>query len=169
VSLNSAPYDLLYPAPFAWLGLRLTQAQISGLDLLDTPAQQQQAQVTAQPSPLAAQVAAALTAYFAAPGPFELPLAPLGSAFQQRVWAALCAIPVGTVLTYGQLATRLGTAPRAIGAACRSNPIMLIIPCHRVVAAQGLGGYMGSLDQALTYKRWLLAHEGWPGIKDYPT
>ncbi len=167
MSLNSAPYDLLYPAPFAWLGLRLTQHQISSLELLDTPAQQQ-TPVTAQPSPLAEQVAAALTAYFAAPGPFALPLAPLGSAFQQRVWAALCAIPVGTVLTYGQLAARLGTAPRAIGAACRSNPIILIIPCHRVVAAQGLGGYMGSLTQALRYKRWLLAHEGWPGIKDYP-
>jgi methylated-DNA-[protein]-cysteine S-methyltransferase len=80
------------------------------------------------------------------------------SAFQRRVWAALQEIPAGRVMTYGYLAARLGTSARAIGAACRSNPIPIIVPCHRVVAAQGLGGYMGG--RGLAYKHWLLHHEG---------
>ena len=88
-------------------------------------------------------------------------LAPEGTVFQQRVWKALRAIPAGTVLTYGELAARLGTAARAIGGACRSNPIPILIPCHRVVARQGLGGYAGEVTgDPLNIKRWLLRHEG---------
>ena len=90
-----------------------------------------------------------------------MPLAPAGTAFQQRVWAALQAIPTGSVLSYGELARQLDTAPRAIGGACRSNPIPILIPCHRVVSRQGLGGYAGEVEGELPgIKRWLLRHEG---------
>lgn len=91
---------------------------------------------------------------------FALPLAPHGTAFQQKVWTAMAAIPYGQTRTYGQLAGLLGTAPRAVGGACGRNPLPIIVPCHRVLAAQGrLGGYSG-LD-GLESKRFLLTLEGW--------
>jgi methylated-DNA-[protein]-cysteine S-methyltransferase len=89
---------------------------------------------------------------------FDLPLRPHGTPFQQRVWAALALIAPGQTLSYGELARAIGSAPRAIGQANRMNPLPVLIPCHRVVAADGaLGGYSG-LDGPET-KRFLLAHE----------
>ncbi|RAU23716.1 cysteine methyltransferase [Paramagnetospirillum kuznetsovii] len=90
---------------------------------------------------------------------FDLPLAPQGTAFQRKVWQALSEIPFGKTLSYGELAAKLGTAPRALGGACGRNPIPVIIPCHRVLAANGgLGGYSG-IDGIET-KQFLLRHEG---------
>lgn len=75
---------------------------------------------------------------------FDLPLAPIGTPFQQRVWGALSEIPFGETLCYGDVAKTLATAARAIGTACARNPIPIIIPCHRVVSAAGdMGGYSG--------------------------
>src|SRR5256885_16873393 len=90
---------------------------------------------------------------------FDIPLDPLGTAFQLRVWDALRAIPYGATLSYSDLARRLGDvrATRAVGAANGRNPIPIIVPCHRVVGANGaLTGFGGGLDR----KRWLLEHEG---------
>ncbi len=81
-----------------------------------------------------------------------------GTPFQRRVWAALREIPYGTTVSYGTLARRIGAAPavRAVGAANGANPISIVIPCHRVIGADGtMTGYGGGLDR----KRWLLAHE----------
>lgn len=90
---------------------------------------------------------------------FDLPLAPHGTLFQRKVWTALSEIPFGSTLTYGQLADTLGTAPRALGGACGRNPIPVVIPCHRVLAAGGgLGGYSG-IDGIET-KQFLLRLEG---------
>lgn len=76
---------------------------------------------------------------------FDLPLKPSGSDFQKQVWKAMLKIPYGKTKTYGEIATKIGGAARAVGAACGSNRIPLIIPCHRVLAAgSGLGGYSGS-------------------------
>jgi methylated-DNA-[protein]-cysteine S-methyltransferase len=89
---------------------------------------------------------------------FDLPLAPEGSAFQKRVWAALCAIPSGETRSYADIARAIGSAPRAVGGANGANPIPLFIPCHRVIAADGsLGGYSGGDGPAT--KRFLLNHE----------
>ena len=89
---------------------------------------------------------------------FNLPLAPEGSAFQKRVWAALCAIPPGETRSYADIARTIGSAPRAVGGANGANPIPLFIPCHRVIAADGsLGGYSGGDGPAT--KRYLLDHE----------
>jgi methylated-DNA-[protein]-cysteine S-methyltransferase len=88
---------------------------------------------------------------------FNLPLALRGTAFQQRVWRALRAIPYGQTRSYADLAADLGSAARAVGQANAVNPIPIIIPCHRVVAANGLGGYSGG-DGLLT-KRALLELE----------
>ncbi len=90
----------------------------------------------------------------------NIPLAPAGTPFQRRVWRALCRIPPGQVRSYGELARALGTSARAVGGACRANPIPVLIPCHRVVSANGEGGFMGkTAGRAMTLKRWLLRHE----------
>lgn len=89
---------------------------------------------------------------------FQLPLKPQGSAYQQKVWNGLLVIPVGRTLTYGELALQLQSSPRAIGQACKRNPLVLFIPCHRVVGKNDLGGYMGN-PGAISYKESLLAHE----------
>ncbi|MFZ5863804.1 MAG: methylated-DNA--[protein]-cysteine S-methyltransferase [Nitrospirota bacterium] len=90
---------------------------------------------------------------------FSLPIDPQGTPFQRTVWAALLNIPYGQTRTYAQIAAAIGHhgAARAVGMACRSNPIGLVIPCHRVVGADGsLTGYAGGLD----LKAQLLKHEG---------
>lgn len=90
---------------------------------------------------------------------FDLPLAPTGTAFQKTVWQALCGIPYGQTISYGELAQRIGNpkACRAVGLANGRNPISIIVPCHRVIGANGtLTGYGGGLPR----KRWLLQHEG---------
>ena len=100
-----------------------------------------------------------LDRYFAGerPSPGELPLAPGGTPFRQKVWRRLRAIPYGETVTYGALAEELGSSPRAVGGAVGRNPISIIIPCHRVVGADGsLTGYAGGLDA----KRALLTLEG---------
>jgi methylated-DNA-[protein]-cysteine S-methyltransferase len=94
---------------------------------------------------------------------FDLPLFEAGSAFQKRVWGAISAIPRGSVLTYGRIARDIGSAPRAVGQACGANWFPLVIPCHRVTAAGGLGGFSNNDDENgfhLAVKRWLLRHEG---------
>jgi methylated-DNA-[protein]-cysteine S-methyltransferase len=79
---------------------------------------------------------------------FSIPVAPVGTPFQRSVWRALSAIPYGQTATYGEIARRIGRpgASRAVGVACGRNPVALFIPCHRVVAATGLGGYRGGLE-----------------------
>lgn len=90
---------------------------------------------------------------------FDLPLRPMGTVFQRRVWEALSRIPHGQTRSYGDLAEELGTAPRALGGACGRNPIPVIIPCHRVLASNGgLGGYSG--QDGVETKAFLLRHEG---------
>lgn len=110
-------------------------------------------------TPLLAQAEEELNEYFAGlRRTFTLPLAPKGTPFQQAVWARLLQIPYGETRTYGQLAAALGRpgASRAVGGACRCNPIGILIPCHRVVGAQGgLTGYAGGLEA----KRYLLELE----------
>lgn len=110
-------------------------------------------------TPLLCQARDQLQAYFDGKRmSFDLPLAPEGSDFQKRVWAALCAIPPGETRSYADIARTIGSAPRAVGGANGANPIPLFIPCHRVIAADGsLGGYSGGDGPAT--KRYLLDHE----------
>ncbi len=103
---------------------------------------------------------AQLGAYFAGElKEFDLPLLLEGTEFQRKVWEALCGIPYGVTTSYGELARRLGEpqASRAVGLANGSNPISIVVPCHRVIGANGsLTGYGGGLER----KEWLLKHEG---------
>lgn len=112
-----------------------------------------------------------LHAYFdGAPVVFDLPLAPLGTAYRQRVWAALCRIPRGETRSYRDIAREAGGSARSVGGANGANPIPILIPCHRVVAAAGLGGYSGG--DGIATKRLLLDLEAgaatFPGTAPVP-
>lgn len=106
-------------------------------------------------------VAAQLDAYFTGKLKiFSLPLRLNGTAFQKRVWEALASLPFGETRTYQAISIQLKTSPRAVGGACRENPVPIVIPCHRVVAVRGLGGYSGgTTGWHFTAKTWLLKHE----------
>ncbi len=104
-----------------------------------------------------------LAAYFAGDlREFDLPLHVEGSDFQRAVCAAMQAIPLGETRSYGELATALGVPAQAVGQACGGNPIPVIIPCHRVLGASGLGGYSGA--GGIETKVALLRHEGAAGL-----
>lgn len=139
------------------LGIRCTATALIGVDFLphDTP-------LTPPQTDFAQQACAALTAYLHNPAThFDLPTAPHGTAYQQKVWAEIRRIPAGQTITYAELARRIGSGARAVANACGANPLPILTPCHRVVAANGLGGFMrGRKNDALNIKRWLLAHEG---------
>lgn len=142
--------------PFGAFGIRTAADAIDELVFLppDTPPR-------APASALAERAARQIEAWLADPDqPFDLPLAARGTTFQRRVWEAICAVPRGQVSTYGTLAAQLGSAARAVGQACGANPFPLIVPCHRVVSASGIGGFDGATGGfLLDAKRWLLAHE----------
>lgn len=150
-------YALIFASPLGLLGIRLAQGAITCIDYL--PASRSPAD---DGSAAARRVTRALTRYFEdGTRPFGLDVVPDGTAFQQRVWRALQAIPSGQTRTYGELARELGSGARAVGNACRSNPVPLVVPCHRVVAVSGPGGYSGHMaGLPLRRKRWLLSHEG---------
>jgi methylated-DNA-[protein]-cysteine S-methyltransferase len=153
------PYDAVIVSPIGPLGLRCEGGRLAEIDFLpaDHPLQ-------APTGPFPQRVAERLKAYFKDPNTrFDLPLTPAATAFQQRVREAMLAIPVGQTRSYGDIARRLHSAPRPVGGACRHNPVPIIVPCHRVLAAAGLGGYGGETQgPGLDIKRWLLRHEGTP-------
>jgi len=145
--------------PFAVLGLRTKGSALTALSYLPLGEQ-----ACAPTDHVAEQAARELEHWLDDPEHrFTVELAPVGTAFRQRVWAALSAIPSGQCRSYGDVARLIGSAPRAVGQACGDNPIPLIIPCHRIVGAQGApGGFMHATDgDPIAIKRWLLAHEGY--------
>lgn len=164
---NSPFFSAIVGAPFGAVGIRCEAGAVSELVYLPPGLADQYA---ARLAPLAAidsiaQLAADQVArYLRDPDfVFDLPRAPDGSAFQQRVWQAIAAIGRGQVRTYGQVARQIGSAARAVGQACGANRLPLLIPCHRVTAAGAVGGFAHHADAAGFHagvKRWLLAHEG---------
>ena len=150
-------YQARYPAPFAVLGIRATAERLTGIDYLPRGA---------APLPplngMAERVWAQIERYLADPAyRFKLPFQYDGTAFQCRVWREISAIPAGSTLSYAEIARRLKTAPRPVGGACGANRIPIVIPCHRVLAANGLGGFMHARQGfPIEIKRWLLRHEG---------
>lgn len=154
----SPDYDLVMDSPLGRLALRCSDRGLTALDYVtgEVPLRDPR-------NPLSSRAAAQLRHYFNDPAfIFDLPLDLAGTPFQQRIWSALCRIPSGEVLSYGGLARRQGSGPRAVGGACRANPLPVIVPCHRVIAADGsLCGYGGATRGAgIEIKSWLLAHEG---------
>lgn len=149
-------YDAIISAPMCSLGACFSGDMLTRLDFLPGAAT-----TTERRDSRINRLVRELDAYWENPAySFEMALAPQGTPFQLRVWQGLTRIPSGQPMTYGALARQLGTAARAVGQACGSNPVPILIPCHRVVAAGGLGGFMhASAGAPLDVKSWLLAHE----------
>lgn len=149
-------FDAVISAPFGAVGIRLHEDEVVAVEL-----RPQTLRVQAPVSAAARNSVRALERYF--DDPYASPnvrVRLLGTPFQRRVWRALRGIPPGKTRTYGELAETLSTSARAIGGACRANPVPIFVPCHRVVAARGAGGFMGATrGRALNIKTWLLAHE----------
>ncbi|MDN5871016.1 MAG: methylated-DNA--[protein]-cysteine S-methyltransferase [Nitrococcus sp.] len=153
---SSRDYDVVVAAPFGAVAVHCGEAAILGLDLLREELVPKRAV-----GGFAAKVAAEIEAYLIDGGRgVTLPVHTNGTAFQHRVWQRLRRIAPGARCTYGALARELGTSARAIGGACRANPVPLVVPCHRVVAATGIGGFAGFLEGGMhAIKGWLLEHE----------
>jgi len=149
-------FQAKFATPFALVGVRTEGGELAEVVYLP-----RSAGTMAPSNALAERVCAQIERYVSDPGyRFKLPLQPAGTAFQHLVWDQIAAIPCGHTRTYGDLARILRNAPRAVGQACGSNPYPLVIPCHRVVAASGLGGFAHhSGGYLLEVKRRLLAHE----------
>jgi len=147
--------NALVETPLGPIGILVKNGVLCGLDL------EPDRTITTDDAP-PAMVREQLMAYFEDGNhAFELPLGLQGTAFQRRVWQALREIPSGCTVTYGELAGQLGTGARAVGGACRANPCPIVVPCHRVIAGKGLGGFAGDAGgRKLAVKRWLLRHEG---------
>lgn len=150
------PWSAKWRAPFAVLGVRSNGFHITDIAFL--PLTEKEA---APADALSERTLRELNRYLDDPQfVFTVPIRPHGTPFQQRVWKALQAIPVGVTQTYGALASALKSAPRAVGGACGANPVVILIPCHRIVAQHSLGGFMqAGHGDPLYIKRWLLKHE----------
>ena len=154
--LTALCIQTIVAAPGFCIGIRCSETEILGLAYLEAQAE------VAPENTLAAEAVRQIRAYLADPAQaFDLPLAVSGSAFQRRVWQQIAAIPLHRTRTYGEIAGLLESAPRAVGQACGANPFPLVIPCHRVIAADGrLGGFARQRGGfLLDVKRWLLSHE----------
>jgi len=149
-------------APFGRLGI-LTEMVDGSLMLSKIDYLSSKTPLSLPGNQLAKEVAKQCAHYFKNPRcQFNLPLKPVGTLHPQKVWRATQEIPLGSTSTYGEIAKKVKSGPRAVGTACGANPYPLIAPCHRVVSAQGVGGYMKE-DSPGFYRQikiWLLQHEG---------
>jgi methylated-DNA-[protein]-cysteine S-methyltransferase len=156
---GSELFSAITRAPFGAIGIRTEHERLRELVYLPPHFQEKAPQ-----DALAERAAVQVGRYFDdADYRFDLPLADAGSVYQRRVWDIIQAIPRGSVRTYGQIAKLLESAPRAVGQACGANWFPLVIPCHRVTASGGLGGFANHDEENgfhLSVKRWLLRHEG---------
>ena len=153
-------WDAIIEFPKMKVAVATREGRVSGIRYLP-PA----TAVQAPASELAERAARQLERYREDPDArFDLPLLIEGTDFQRRVWEIMCGIPRGRTLTYGEVARKMGDgafdAARVVGQACGDNKLPIVIPCHRVVGADGIGGFSHTTDGYLIeVKRWLLMHE----------
>ncbi|MFM9834892.1 MAG: methylated-DNA--[protein]-cysteine S-methyltransferase [Methylophilaceae bacterium] len=148
-------FDCIVSAPFGAVGLMQQNGQIA-IEFIS-----QKLDPKHSDNKTLSHISAQIEAYFADAKNELKPTSKLnGTEYQKRVWQAISAIPRGQVLTYGQIAHQIGSGPRAVANACGANNLPLVIPCHRVVAKNGLGGFMQGDPNGLKIKKWLLNHEG---------
>lgn len=150
-------YQVSIRFPEFSLGIRCDHQAVTGADFLPENAAE-----VLPVNPLAQQIAVRIAAYLCDSRTiFDFPMRLSGTPFQRKVWQQIALIPAGQVISYAELARRVDSGARAVANACGANPVPLLIPCHRVVARHGLGGFMqGAHSDALAIKRWLLMHEG---------
>lgn len=166
ISASDQPTDFSAVIPFSIAGhdnlslaITTTGQGLAGINYVhDLPVQD-------STNKLAEEVVHQLERYFEDPQwCFDLPLDISGTPFQQHLWHALCDVPAGVTDTYGRLAHQLNSGAQAVGQACRRNPVPVVVPCHRIISRQGMGGYAGEVDgEKMRIKKALLAHEGFLG------
>jgi len=149
-------FDAIIESPIGKLGITLAKGRLSRISFLPFNTDTKNSSLSVIQS-----IHQELEQFFRNPQhQFNLDYQLMGTDFQRRVWDALTKIHCGDTVSYKWLAATLQTSPRAIGNACRANPIPLIIPCHRVVALNHIGGFAGQTQgELLDIKKWLLAHE----------
>jgi methylated-DNA-[protein]-cysteine S-methyltransferase len=160
-------YEAMIDVPFGVVAIAMDGNQLAIVFLHESPLQEhlQYYQPENIKHPVVKQAYEKIKQYLLQPDTQFDPLLyeQQGTSFQKRVWQAIAAIPLGETATYGQIASRIGSGPRAVANACGANNIPLIIPCHRVLAQNSIGGFMQGKENGLSVKRWLLAHEGVKG------
>lgn len=152
----SGNFQAKLPAPFGMLGIRTAGGLLAEIVFLEPGGA-----ALAPQDGVSERTCAQLRHYFDDPEyRFDVPLAPGGTPFQRRVWAKIAAIRPGRTRSYGEIAREIDSAARAVGQACGANPVPLVVPCHRVLAATGIGGFAHKeAGFHLSVKRWLLHHE----------
>jgi methylated-DNA-[protein]-cysteine S-methyltransferase len=149
-------FDALVPAPACVLGVRTEADSVSEIVFLPESSKSQRAR-----SAVAQEFCRQLALYLDDPKfVFDVPINTGGTEFQRAVWSKMRAIPPGQTLTYGEVASGLNSSARAVGQACGANRLPIVIPCHRIVASHGMGGFAHrAAGFPLNVKRWLLTHE----------
>jgi len=142
--------------PIGLLAIKIVNDELVKIDLNSRKAIQPASSTFAQ------EIQRQINRYFEdASFEFDIKLNSEGTEYQNKVWKALQGIPLSHMMTYGELASKIDSGARAIGNACRNNPIPLIVPCHRIVSASGIGGFAGKIDgELIDIKKFLLVHEG---------
>jgi methylated-DNA-[protein]-cysteine S-methyltransferase len=153
--MSQPTFDAIVPSPFGAVGVVAQDDFVTTLTLLPNPQPEQSSE-----QPFVQSVVRQIKQYFAKPDQvIDIPIAVKGTPFQKRVWQAISTVPAGKTITYSELAKMVNSGPRAVANACGANQVPLVVPCHRVVAKQGLGGFMQGEAQGLVIKAWLLQHE----------
>jgi methylated-DNA-[protein]-cysteine S-methyltransferase len=155
-------YSTIVESPVGYLGLQLDGQTLIGIDFLGRRiSSNQELCLNKLSNESVKRIQSALNDYFSDPEKVRPPATLLnGTEFQKKVWHVLSLIKPGQTRTYGDIAGEIDSSPRAVGNACRRNPIPIFIPCHRVVSASGRGGFMGKTSgEAMDIKEWLLANE----------
>ena len=149
-------FDTVLAVPFGQLLVSASDQSVTSIELVST----QTERITTR-SIIAKKAIKQLQDYFVhAHNQWSLPLADKGTVFQNKVWQYLRDIPVGETRTYAEVASVLNTSARAVGNACRANPFMIVVPCHRVISSTGIGGYYGKKDgEEILIKKWLVDYE----------
>ncbi len=159
-SLNVEAFQACLRAPFSTLGISATDTHVTGIRFLAPSI----AAKAPKKNTIAFLACVQIQSYLEDPNfVFDLPLKLAGTHHRLAVWEAMQKITVGKTCTYGELARDIGSSARAVGGACGANPIPVVVPCHRVIAAGGdIGGFMGARSDGFErdIKRWLLEHEG---------
>jgi methylated-DNA-[protein]-cysteine S-methyltransferase len=147
--------NVVINVPFGAVGVSMEGHRVIGVKLF-----QRTQEISASTNQFAQFVVNQFAQYFKqATSSLDISYLLVGTLFQQRVLRAIAEIPVGKVLTYAELADQVDSGPRAVANACGANKLPLLIPCHRVVAKNGMGGFMQGIEGGLKIKEWLLAHE----------
>jgi len=150
-------YQAIFSLPVGKLGVQTRNNKLVGLSFLDNKTPD-----IAPENDLAKKVIKQIRLYLKDPGwEFDLPCESDGTTHQNAVWAQLKKLKPGETITYGEMADALESGARAVGNACRSNPLPIIVPCHRVIAKNDIGGFDGDRKNGkVSIKSWLLKHEG---------